>query len=155
MHTYEMVEEKITEKKMMRKKIIHNVIELVIWAMLLRMCYWYIQTHPAEKISFFSWYKVIYQQTEIFFQDKLGNNWDLLKQKYNLESYYQILITLSKEKSCVDADVVEALQDTYEALQAEPKNTLEHTLDSYTNKWHEFNAILTQDCEVEEENTKE
>ena len=145
-----MVEEKLTEKKIMKKKLIHNAIELIIWVILLWMCYWYIQTHPAEKISFFSWYKVIYQQTEIFFQNMFGDNGDLLKQKYNLESYYQVLITLSEEKLCVDGDVVQDLQDTYKALQAEPKNTLEHTLDSYTHKWQEFNNILTQDCEVVE-----
>lgn len=142
-----MAEDRLTEKKMMKKKLMSNLIELAVWTVLLWMCYWYIQSHPAEKISFFSGYKVIYQQTEIFFQNMFGNNWDFLKQKYNLESYYQVLITLSEEKLCIDANVVKDLQDTYAALQSEPKNTLEHRLDYYTHKWQEFNEIMTQDCE--------
>ena len=112
------------------------------------MCYGYIQTHPAEKISFFSWYKVIYQQTEIFFQNMFGKNWELLKQKYNLESYYQVLITLSEEKPCIDSDIVEDLHATYEALQNEPKNTLEHTLEYYIDKQYEFDEELKRECQV-------
>ena len=138
-------EKPVSEKKSMKKKLIHDCIELVIGLVLLWMCYGYIQTHPAEKISFFSWYKVIYQQTEIFFQNIFGKNGDLLKQKYNLESYYQVMITLSEEKPCVDADVVEDLHKTYEALQNEPKNTLEHTLHYYVEKQYEFDEILRKD----------
>ena len=139
-------EKPITEKQAMRKKLMYNLIELIIWSVLLWMCYGYIETHPAEKISFFSWYKVIYQQTEIFFQNIFGKNWDLLKQKYNLESYYQVLITLSEEKPCISSDVVEDLHATYEALQDEPKNTLEHTLDYYIKKQYEFDDQLRKEC---------
>ena len=136
----------ISEKQAMKKRLFHNLIELVIWLVLLWMCYGYIQTHPAEKISFFSWYKVIYQQTEVFFHNIFGHNWDLLKQKYDLESYYQVLITLSEEKRCVDSDIVSDLHATYEALQNEPKNTLEHTLEYYIKKQYEFDSELRKDC---------
>jgi len=139
-------EKPITEKQAMKKKLMHNLIELVIWCVLLWMCYGYIETHPAEKISFFSWYKVIYQQTEIFFQNIFGKNGDLLKQKYNLESYYQVMITLSEEKPCIDAEVIEDLHATYEALQDEPKNTLEHTLEYYIAKQYEFDEKLRKEC---------
>ena len=139
-------ENPISEKKAMKKKLVHNLIELVIWCILLWMCYGYIETHPAEKISFFSWYKVIYQQTEIFFQNIFGKNGDLLKQKYNLESYYQVLITLSEEKPCIDPGIVEDLHATYEALQDEPKNTLEHTLEYYVKKQYEFDEQLRREC---------
>ena len=147
---YMATEKPISEKQAMKKKLIHNVIELIIWVILLWMSYWYIQTHPAEKISFFSWYKVIYQQTEIFFQNIFGKNWELLRQKYNLESYYQVLITLSEEKPCVDAELVQDLHDTYEALQNEPKNTLEHTLEYYIDKQYEFDEKLKRECPLED-----
>lgn len=144
-----MTEEKhLTEKQSMKKKLLHNVIELVIGVALLRMCYGYINTHPAEKVSFFSGYKVIYQKCEIFFQNMFGNNWERLEQKYNLESYYQVLITLAEEKSCVDPEMLEDLLDTYEALQSEPKNTLEHTLPYYVSKEYEFDDALRMECET-------
>ena len=148
-------EKPITEKQAMKKKLIHNLIELVIWCVLLWMCYGYIQTHPAEKISFFSGYKVIYQQTEIFFQNIFGKNGELLKQKYNLESYYQALITLSEEKPCVDSEIVTDLHETYEKLQKEPKNTLEHTLDYYVRKQYEFDDELKQECPFGEDISNE
>ena len=144
-------EKPISEKQAMKKKLVHNLIELVIWCVLLWMCYGYIQTHPAEKISFFSWYKVIYQQTEIFFQNIFGKNWELLRQKYNLESYYQVLITLSEEKPCIDPEIVTDLHQTYEKLQDEPKNTLEHTLQYYVDKQYEFDDKLKVECPIETE----
>jgi hypothetical protein len=81
---------------------------------------------------------VIYQQTEIFFQNVFGKNGEWLKQKYSLESYYQAMITLSEEKPCIDADVIKDLHETYEALLDEPKNTLEHKLQYYIDKQYEF-----------------
>ncbi len=148
-------EKPISEKQAMKKKLIHNLIELVIWLILLGMCYGYLQSHPAEKISFFSWYKVIYQQTEIFFQNLFGKNGEWLKQKYNLESYYQALITLSEEKPCINPDVVKDLQETYTALQDEPKNTLEHRLQYYIEKQYEFDGELRKECPTENTNELE
>ena len=142
-------EKPISEKKAMKKKLIHIIIELVIWLTLLWMCYGYLQTHPAEKISFFSWYKVIYQQTEIFFQNLFGKNWEWLRQKYSLESYYQAMITLSEEKPCIDSGVVLDLHETYKALQNEPKNTLGHNLQYYVEKQYTFDEKLREDCPIE------
>ena len=141
----------ITEKQAMKKKLRNNIIELVIWLVLLWMCYVYIQNHPAEKISFFSWYKVIYQQTEIFFQNLFGHNGEWLRQKYSLESYYQVMITQAEEKPCVDPEVVKDLHETYTALQKEPKNTLEHKLQYYVEKQYKFDEELRKDCSVEDE----
>ena len=149
-YLYMTTEKPISEKKAMKKKLIHNLIELFVWLVLLWMCYGYLQSHPAEKISFFSWYKVIYQQTEIFFQNIFGKNGDLLKQKYSLESYYQVMITQAEEKPCVDSEVVKSLHETYEALQDEPKNTLEHKLQYYIEKQYEFDQELRKECPVQD-----
>ena len=146
------VDKPISEKKSMKKKLINNLIELVVGLVLLWMCYGYLQTHPAEKISFFSWYKVIYQQTEIFFQNLFGKNGELLRQKYNLESYYQVLITLSEEKPCIDSEVVEDLHKTYNSLVDEHKSTLNRTLQYYIDKQYEFDDELRKDCPIEDNN---
>ena len=145
-------EKPLSERQTMKKKLIHNLIELIIWLSLLWMCYWYLQSHPAEKISFFSWYKVIYQQTEIFFQNLFGKNWERLKQKYSLESYYQAMITLSEEKPCIDSDVIKDLHETYDALQNEPKNTLENRLQYYREKSLAFDEEVRKICHAEDEN---
>ena len=142
-------EKSISEKKTMKKRLIHNLIELAIWLVLLWMCYSYLQSHPAERISFFSWYKVIYQQTEIFFQNLFGKNGEWLKQKYSLESYYQVMITQAEEKPCVNPEVVKDLHKTYEALQDEPKNTLDQKLQYYIEKQYEFDVELRKECPIE------
>ena len=59
------------------------------------------------------------------------------------------MITLSEEKPCIDPDVVKDLHETYEALQKEPKNTLEHNLQYYIDKQYEFDGILRKECPVE------
>jgi hypothetical protein len=59
------------------------------------------------------------------------------------------MITLSEEKPCVDPDVVLSLHETYAALQDEPKNTLEHTLQYYIDKQYEFDEELRKECPVE------
>jgi len=143
-------EKSISEKKSMKRKFFTNLIELIIWLILLWMCYGYLQTHPAERISFFSWYKVIYQQTEIFFQNLFGKNWELLKQKYNLESYYQALITLSEEKPCIDPEIVEDLHKTYKDLLDEHKSSLDRTLQFYIDKQYEFDDKLRRSCPIDD-----
>lgn len=94
---------------------------------------------------------MIYQQTEIFFQNLFGHNGEWLKQKYSLESYYQVMITQAEEKPCVDPEVVKDLHETYAALQDEPKNTLEYKLQSYIEKQYKFDEELRKDCSVEDE----
>ena len=74
----------------------------------------------------------------------------MLKQKYNLESYYQVMITQAEEKPCVDPDLVKDLHETYQKLQKEPKNTLEHTLQKYIEKQYDFDEELRRECPVEE-----
>ena len=61
------------------------------------------------------------------------------------------MITLSEEKPCIDTDIVKDLHETYEALQKEPKNSLEHRLQHYIDKQYEFDEALRKDCPKEEQ----
>ena len=132
----------------MKKKFINNIIKFVIGLILLGLCHIYLQSHPAEQLSFFSGFKVIYQNAEIFFQNLFGNNGDFLKKKYALESYYQALIVLSDEKPCVDPQLIQDLHDTYDQLLVEPKNTLAYTLDEYIQKQFDFDRALRVNCDI-------
>jgi len=132
----------------LKKKFFHNVIKLLIGLVLLSLSYLYIQSHPAERISFFSGFKVIFQNAEIFFQNIFGNNGELLRHKYSLESYYQALISLSEEKPCVDPQLIQDLHDAYEQLLLEPKTTLSYTLDGYVQKQFDFDKALRVNCDT-------
>ena len=61
------------------------------------------------------------------------------------------MITLSEEKPCIDSDVIKDLHETYDALQNEPKNTLENRLQYYIDKQYEFDWELRKECPVETE----
>lgn len=61
------------------------------------------------------------------------------------------MITQAEEKPCVNPEVVKDLHKTYEALQDEPKNTLEHNLQYYIEKQYEFDVELRKECPVENE----
>jgi hypothetical protein len=141
----------MTEMKEIKKKFFQNSIKLLIGLILLFMSYSYVKSNPAEEISFFSGFKVIYQTVEIFFQNLVGNNGDIIKQKYAVEDYLQALISLSEEKHCVDPQLIQELHDTYDKLLAEPKSTLSHTLDGYIQKQFEFDQALRVDCDTSAE----
>ena len=138
----------MAEMKEIKKRFIRNVIKFVIGIFLLFGSYMYVSAHPAEQISFFSGFKVIFQNAEIFFQNIFGENGELLKQKYSLESYYQALISLSEEKPCVDPQLIQDLHDTYDQLLDEPKNTLEYTLNEYIQKQYDFDRELRVNCDT-------
>jgi hypothetical protein len=61
------------------------------------------------------------------------------------------MITQAEEKQCIDSELVKDLHETYEKLQDEPKNTLEHTLQKYIDKQYEFDEELRKECPVENE----
>ena len=65
------------------------------------------------------------------------------------------MITLSEEKPCVNPEVVKDLHETYEALQDEPKNTLEHRLQYYIEKQYKFDEELRKECPVDVEDLED
>jgi hypothetical protein len=137
----------MAEMKEIKKRFFGNCIKFIIGIILLFFSYSYVVSHPAEEIAFFSGFKVIFQNAEIFFQNIFGKNGDLLKQKYSLESYYQALISLSEEKPCIDPQLVQDLHDTYAQLLVEPKSTLSYTLDGYIQKQFDFDRALRVNCD--------
>ena len=64
------------------------------------------------------------------------------------------MITQAEEKPCVDVELVKDLHETYEKLQKEPKNTLEHTLQNYIEKQYEFDEALRKECVIESDETE-
>lgn len=133
-----------------KKKFMHNVIKFLIGSVLLVICWGYVAKHPAEKISFFSGFKVIWQNAEITFANLFGENGEYLKQKYSLESYYEAMITLAEGKPCVDPEIVKDLHTTYDELLAEPKHTLKIGLPKYIKKQMMFDEAFDVKCEKEQ-----
>ncbi|GHW02840.1 hypothetical protein AGMMS50249_6260 [candidate division SR1 bacterium] len=140
-----------TDTKNLAKQLKGNIIRFSIGVILLVMCRLFVGDHPAEKISFFSGFKVIYQNIEVAMSNIFGENGTILKQKYALEDYYEVMIAMSEEKPCIEPSIVQDLHDTYNNLVKEPKSTLNHTLEGYIDKQIIFDRELRIDCDVPNE----
>ena len=141
-------EVKIVLNKKDKKQLRNNVIKFVIWLILLWLSWGYIQKHPAEKVSVFSWFDVLWQKVEVFFQNTFKWNWNLLEQKYSLEKYYKELITMAEWNSCLTAESYNRLEQTYNNLKDEDKKTLSDTLPEYIKQAYVFEEIVKDNsCE--------
>lgn len=134
--------------KEQKKEFKWNIIKFIIWIILLWMCRGYLQQHPAEKVSVFSWFEVLRQKIEIIWNNQFSSNWELLENKYSMEKYYKELINLAKNNTCVTSDQLEELETIYKNLQSEDKDMLNETLPEYTKQAYIFEAIVqNKDCE--------
>ena len=75
-----MTEKKILDPKDIKKSFRKNTIKLILWCILLGICFVYLQRNPAEKISILGSYKTISQNIEVFFSNIFSDNGALLKQ---------------------------------------------------------------------------
>lgn len=130
------------EKKLLK----NNIIKFIIGIILLVMSYVYIQGHPAEKISIFSWFEVMFQKVEIFVKNIFSNQWDTLKKKYNWEKSYQELVLMAENNKCTDPKVLHEINETYNKLKEEETKTLESTLPDYIKKAYEYESLVKKDC---------
>ena len=141
-------EVKIVLNKYDKKQLKWNIIKFVIWLILLALSRWYIQKHPAEKVSVFSGFDVLRQKVEVLFHNTFKGNWDLLERKYSLEKYYKELLNMAEWNECLDTDQFNEISETYEQLKAENNETLNETLPWYIEKAYKYEALVQDDtCE--------
>ena len=138
-------EVKIVLNKEDKKQLRNNIIKLVIWIFLLILSRGYIQNHPAERVSVFSWFDVLWQKVEVFFNNTFKWNWELLERKYSLEKYYAELINMAEWNECISSQDYDNLEKTYENLKKEDKDTLNETLPTYVEQAYIFEEIVKDD----------
>lgn len=85
----------------MKKKVIINIIELVLWAIMLYICYLYISLNSAEKINFLSGMDVFKQKVVMWVGNLVGkwNSSQAEVQQSMIRTYKEIL-SFAKEKNC-------------------------------------------------------
>ena len=138
-------EVKIVLNKYDKKQLKWNIIKFVIWLILLALSRWYIQKHPAEKVSVFSGFDVLRQKVEVLFHNTFKGNWDLLERKYSLEKYYKELLNMAEWNECLNTEQYNEISEMYEKLKTEDNKTLNDTLPWYVEKAYIFDAIVKND----------
>ena len=135
-------EVKIVLSKYDKKQLRWNIIKFVIWLILLVLSRWYIQKHPAEKVSVFSGFDVLRQKVEVFLHNTFKGNWNFLEQKYSLEKYYKELLNMAEWNECLSTEQYNEISEMYEKLKAENNKTLNDTLPWYIEKAYEFDVVV-------------
>ncbi len=128
-----------------RKQLKRNIIKFVIWIILLAMSWGYLQKHPAEKVSVFSGFEVMYQKAEVFLQNTFGEGWELLERKYSMQKYYKELMKMAENNKCLDTGTITELDTLYHNLKRENREMLESVLPEYTKRAYEFDSIVKDD----------
>lgn len=113
-----------------------NIIEFAIGMILLTFCWFYLQTHPAEKVSLFSGMEVMRQKVQVLFSSMSAEDAKLFEQKQQLEKTMQEIVLLSKENTCVDAQARKNIEESFSRL----KNM---DLEMYKKQHKAFNTVVS------------
>lgn len=123
-----------------------NVVKFVIWLVLLLFCFIYIQNNPAERVSIFSWFQIIFQKASVIFNEVIGKNWELLKRKYSLEKYYKELIKTAEDRKCVPVELIKKINQEYKSLKTEEIWNLEKNLPFYSRSSYQHEVDIEKWC---------
>lgn len=130
------LEECLQELAIKKGQAFSNIIELCIGLILLTFCRYYLQTHPAEKVSLFSGVEVMWQKAQIWFSQMSSEDALLLEQKQNLEKTMHEIVLLSKENACVDEVTKQSINDSFTRLQG-------MDLETYKKQQRAFNTVIS------------
>ncbi|MCX6822922.1 MAG: hypothetical protein NTX91_02900 [candidate division SR1 bacterium] len=126
------------EKKILRG----NIIKFIIGLILLGFSVSYMSNHPAEKSSILSGFEVLRQRVAVYYHKVTNTNPAALQKKYDYEKTYEELIKMGESTSCVDPNVMTALNETYLELQKEAIKNLDTDLPGYMRKASEYKTMI-------------
>ena len=126
------------EKKILRG----NIVKFIIGLVLLGFSVSYMVNHPAEKSSILSGFDVLRQRVAVYYHKVTNTNPEALQKKYDYEQTYQELIKMGNATTCVDPNVMTALNETYLSLQKEPLKSLDTDLPGYMRKASEYRTMI-------------
>ncbi len=105
----------LAEKK---KRFRMNMVEFIIWCILLVIAFNYLKTHPAEKTSIFAGVEVLLQKAEVFLWNITGKNGEEVRKQHELERYFKELISTMDAWKCVNVKTLEQAKKRLESLES-------------------------------------
>ncbi len=107
-------QQKYLEKK---SRLRMNIIEFLVWLLLLGFAFNYLKSHPAERTSMFAGIEVLFQRAEVFVWNLFWDDWNILQDKNQLERYYKELISTMQNGECADNATIVKAETMYRTLQ--------------------------------------
>lgn len=141
--------EYIQEFSTKKAQAFSNIIEFLIGIILLTFCWFYLQTHPAEKVSLFSGVEVMWQKVQMWFSHMSEEDATSLQQKDKLEKTMQEIVLLSKENTCVDEKTKQTISDSFAKLQAMDLETYKKQQRAYNSVVSLYYTKVKSDCAKE------
>lgn len=111
------LEETKHEYAELKSKLLVNLVEFIVWVVLLSFCYMYLQSHPAEKTSLFSGLDVIVQKVKVFFTDITWGNGEDVEMKYKLEQTFDEILLLARAWDCLSNAELEKAENASALLK--------------------------------------
>jgi len=130
-----------------RKLFKNNTIKLIIGLLLLWLSFNYLNNHPAEKVSVWSGFSVLWQKVEVWFHNVFTGKWEVLSQKYEYEKYLKELVKMAENKKCLSVDIVKTLNDTYTEIKLDSVSEFQQKLIKYKRYLDSTNTIITNWCQ--------
>ena len=116
-----------------RSKFWMNVVEFIVWVLLLWVCGRYLSNHPAERISLFSWVEVFVDKTKLFLW---WSEWtsEELERKRQLISLYDELLDIGAWSDCLSAEDIENIESTKTTIEAKD-------IEEFVQREQSYNAV--------------
>ncbi len=131
-----------------QKKIFYrNILKFIVGIVLLTISYGYIQNHPAEKVSIVSGFQVMYERAQVLVYDILGRDSSTLRQKHQINQYYQELIRLAESRSCVTPELFSQILETYQAFSQQSISELSDSIAYFSLRASEFDGMIKDICQ--------
>ena len=99
-------------------KLRGNIIEFMVWVILLWFCINYLGTHPAEKTSILSWVTIMYEKVSIFVWNLLYGDGIERKGQIDLARTYSDIMWQVDEMHCDSIVSKQTIQKRLDELKA-------------------------------------
>ena len=137
------LQEKYIEKKW---RVRMNIIEMIVWLILLIFAFNYLKSHPAEKTSIFAGIEVMIDKVEVLISNLRWGNGEYTKNKQQMERMLGDLITTMKSGECLDANSITIAEKRLSDMQALSSSLYKERLQEFQWYVKDYAAKVQENC---------
>ncbi len=125
-----------------------NIIQIIVWLILLLVCFVYILYRPAEKNSLLSGFTIMKEKISIFVESIQSGNSEIIENKYALEKYLEDISSVAEQWNCASAEIKEDIAYIYSWLTNNTTQELLENFSSYVKLVYEIDSKVKENCNI-------
>ncbi len=137
------LQEKYVEKKW---RVRMNIIEMIVWLILLIFAFNYLKSHPAEKTSIFAGIEVMIDKVEVLISNIRWGNGEYTKNKQQMERMLSDLITTMKDGECLDTNSITIAEKRFSDMQSLSSSQYKERLQEFQWYVKDYAAKVQENC---------